>query len=1083
MQYLGRGTSGKVFLCMDVLDRRLYAVKIVRKTPLEETTWTPDSGTDGGSYSEAGTPQYIGSRSRSQPETPGTAYGTRSPSTPSSPTGEGGEGKDFRGRPLRPRGRRRRRQFDPIDDLRREIAIMRSGGCHRNVVALREVVDDPNSNKMLIVMEYCEGGPVMTRAGLDRGRKIPEEVARPYFRDMLTGLSYLHSQRVIHGDLKPENALMGATGRVLLSDFGCSKILPNGEEILDRCNGTPAFLAPEMMRSGAKYRGRAADVYALGACLFTFLFGRIPFWAESIAELFEVVKTQELTFPESPKISDQVKSFLRRLLDKNPDNRISIAEAAIDPWTTDNGRLPPAFPVVKSGVPPNTEPNTPSHNDDIGPKSPTALGKINQGNKDFNNEDPITAPVRSYEVLGSTCVDGDEALNALVQQEGLEVAKFTAGQWLVRQGDRSNHVLYILRGHVEVLYCPADIMEQESESPMSPMSPTSDHGAANITNNINNNNNNNFSENNQKNTTPTPDQIPPQQVTASGVEVDAKVQAQQRRPPMVPALQLQQGNLDKSALEQESQAEQSREEGIPSFNLSSNTAVAPDSYIVQPFGENIAYQDNRTSSGSANDVIANNNNVDESSVPRVSPFGDYNLTSSSSAQVNSTNTAASAAPSDAVFGVPSLSPPVPALIGLPPRGQSTSPSRIQNKSPPRRLFSGGVDQPGYISPRRLGTGNWAAIAASPEPSPRLMEQPHGSLSSSFHLSMGATSPSNVGGYTWGGSGISAISAVTTPQSTPGMTPLPSARDGEHSTTMMSPPQRDGLSPNGVALQQQQQQQQVGRGAGGGDMTNNPTRTVAIESGGIANMTTTTTTTTAVGSTPGLPPLPSSRVYSSPLKQSQHGTASSTTPAAGAPLHQQQQTVTNEMRRASSGGLSSWAPNPHQAQLPRAFSAGSDASGVSATEIDANQTPITKSVDGLTTPQHHNHQQQQQQQQRIMDIPAVLAEAAEEAVGFTATLRRENREYLLALRGHGDFLGETALIGGSSLRRSASLRAKGDVQAVLIPYETAKEHFKVHPLAKQRLAELVWARQNETIVLECLLRLGNISVELRERVRK
>ena len=234
-------------------------------------------------------------------------------------------------------------------------------------------------------------------------------------------------------------------------------------------------------------------------------------------------------------------------------------------------------------MPPNTEPNTPSHNDDIGPKSPTALGKINQGNKDFNNEDPTTAPVRSYEVLGSTFVDGDEALNALVQQEGLEVAKFTAGQWLVRQGDRSNHVLYILRGHVEVLYCPADIMEQESESPMSP---TSDHGAANINNN---NNNNNFSENNQKNTTPTPDQIPPQQVTASGVEVDAKVQAQQRRPPMVPALQLQQGNLDKSAREQESQEDSQEEhsrEGIPSLNQSLNTTVAPYSDFVQPFVEN-----------------------------------------------------------------------------------------------------------------------------------------------------------------------------------------------------------------------------------------------------------------------------------------------------------------------------------------------------------------------------------------------------------------------------------------------------------------------------------------------------------------
>jgi [calcium/calmodulin-dependent protein kinase] kinase len=82
---------------------------------------------------------------------------------------------------------------------------------------------------------------------------------------------------VVHGDLKPENALMGAAGRVALSDFGCSKVLADSEAEFDRCNGTPAFLAPEMMRPNARYRGRPADVYALGACLFSFVFGCIPF--------------------------------------------------------------------------------------------------------------------------------------------------------------------------------------------------------------------------------------------------------------------------------------------------------------------------------------------------------------------------------------------------------------------------------------------------------------------------------------------------------------------------------------------------------------------------------------------------------------------------------------------------------------------------------------------------------------------------------------------------------------------------------------------------------------------------------------
>lgn len=67
-------------------------------------------------------------------------------------------------------------------------------------------------------------------------------------------LDYLHYNKVVHGDLKPENVLMSARGNVTLSDFGCSKVIMSGNEYLERCNGTPAFLAPEMMRPHSRYR-------------------------------------------------------------------------------------------------------------------------------------------------------------------------------------------------------------------------------------------------------------------------------------------------------------------------------------------------------------------------------------------------------------------------------------------------------------------------------------------------------------------------------------------------------------------------------------------------------------------------------------------------------------------------------------------------------------------------------------------------------------------------------------------------------------------------------------------------------------
>ncbi len=73
-------------------------------------------------------------------------------------------------------------------------------------------------------------------------------------------LDYLHFNKVVHGDLKPENVLMSARGQVTLSDFGCSKVLGSGNEYLEKCQGTPAFLAPEMMRPHSRYRCRPHTV-------------------------------------------------------------------------------------------------------------------------------------------------------------------------------------------------------------------------------------------------------------------------------------------------------------------------------------------------------------------------------------------------------------------------------------------------------------------------------------------------------------------------------------------------------------------------------------------------------------------------------------------------------------------------------------------------------------------------------------------------------------------------------------------------------------------------------------------------------
>ena len=89
----------------------------------------------------------------------------------------------------------------------------------------------------------------------------------------MQGLSYLHSHRIAHGDLKPENFLLTTSGHLKIADFGSSQLTRAGH-LVRRTTGTPAFMAPEMCE-GESYHARMADVWALGVCLYMFIFGEV----------------------------------------------------------------------------------------------------------------------------------------------------------------------------------------------------------------------------------------------------------------------------------------------------------------------------------------------------------------------------------------------------------------------------------------------------------------------------------------------------------------------------------------------------------------------------------------------------------------------------------------------------------------------------------------------------------------------------------------------------------------------------------------------------------------------------------------
>ncbi|CAN9501590.1 unnamed protein product [Ophioblennius macclurei] len=225
----------------------------------------------------------------------------------------------------------------PLERVYQEIAILKKLD-HINIVKLVEVLDDPSEDNLHMVFELMRKGPVME---VPTDEPFSEEQARLYFRDIILGIEYLHYQKIVHRDIKPSNLLLGDDGHVKIADFGVSNQFEGNDALLSGTAGTPAFMAPETLSDKRKsFSGKALDVWAMGVTLYCFVFGKCPFIDEYILALHNKIRTRPVDFPEIPKISEELRTLILQMLDKDPDTRINIPEIKLDQWVTQGGADP-----------------------------------------------------------------------------------------------------------------------------------------------------------------------------------------------------------------------------------------------------------------------------------------------------------------------------------------------------------------------------------------------------------------------------------------------------------------------------------------------------------------------------------------------------------------------------------------------------------------------------------------------------------------------------------------------------------------------------------------------------------------------
>jgi len=187
-----------------------------------------------------------------------------------------------------------------------------------------------------LFLEYASGGELFDRIEPDCG--MPSAEAQRYFKQLITGVQYLHSKGVAHRDLKPENILLDSNDTLKISDLGLATVFKHEgkERKLETCCGTVPYVAPEVLQK-KPHHAQPMDIWSCGIILVALLAGELP-WDEPSYGCQEYLNWKDCKITLSPwcKIDTLALSLLRKILVENPSKRATAEVIKNHQWYNKN---------------------------------------------------------------------------------------------------------------------------------------------------------------------------------------------------------------------------------------------------------------------------------------------------------------------------------------------------------------------------------------------------------------------------------------------------------------------------------------------------------------------------------------------------------------------------------------------------------------------------------------------------------------------------------------------------------------------------------------------------------------------------